>query len=73
MKGIKYGASRIVTSLEYSASLKDLENSRIAHLVLDADIDFDAEFDKFVSDWNAQGGEEWTAEMDAIYQNNLKN
>ncbi len=59
--------------IEYGTTLNDLVKSSIAHLMLDADIDFDAEFDKFISDWNAYGGAEWTEEMDALYQAKLGN
>lgn len=53
--------------VEYSTTLNDVL-SRRNKLIMDPDIDFDAEFDKMVSDWNNWGGAEWTEEMDELYQ-----
>ncbi len=53
---------------EYGTVLSDLISSRRTALILEPDIDFDAEFDKFVQDWNQYGGAQWTEEMNAVYQ-----
>ncbi len=39
-----------------------------AELICKEDIDFDATFDKFVKEWNAQGGAVWTEEINEFWQ-----
>jgi putative aldouronate transport system substrate-binding protein len=56
--------------MEFGAALSDLINTNEAQLIITENLDFDAVFDQYIQDWNAQGGAQWTQEVNALYQQN---
>lgn len=53
--------------VDNSANLSSIQNTYFAELICDAEIDFDATFEKFVNEWNAAGGEQWTEEINEYW------
>lgn len=56
------------TYLDAGTTLKDLEKTYATRLIVEADIDFDAVFDEFVTKWNEAGGAQWTVEYNEQYK-----
>lgn len=54
--------------MDYGTALNKLVSEAKASLIVTEDVDFDAVFDQFLKNWNEQGGELWTQEMNAMYR-----
>jgi hypothetical protein len=52
---------------QYSKALSDLTNNRLMKIVIDKDVDIDGDFDKFVKEWLAAGGQKMTDEANAEF------
>ena len=53
---------------EYRAGLGGLEGSRLLKMQIEPDIDLDAEWDAYVEEWYASGGQAITDQKNALWK-----
>ena len=53
--------------IDNKANMSSIQNTYFAELICNADIDFDATFEKYIKEWNEAGGAEWTKEINEYW------